>query len=65
MWYSLIKLKADYETHSMDYWNFNNKDLIPKKMYLNKKACVTTLQDNTITGARNYIKSGKVQSDKI
>jgi hypothetical protein len=34
-------------------------------MYLNKKVCVTTLQDKTITGARNYIKGGKVQSDKI
>jgi len=41
------------------------QDLIPKKMYLNKKVRVTTLQDKTITGARNYIKSGKVQSDKI
>jgi hypothetical protein len=41
------------------------KDLIPKKMYLNKKVCFTTLQDKTRTGVRNYIKSGKVQSDKI
>jgi hypothetical protein len=40
-------------------------DLIPKKMYLNKKVCVTTLQDKTRTGARNYIISRKVQSDKI
>ena len=41
------------------------KDLIPKKMYSNKKIRVTTLQDKTITGARNYVKDGKVQSDKI
>ena len=56
------------DPNSADVWIIGTsitKDLIPKKMYLNKKVRVTTLQDKTITGARNYIKSGKVQSDKI
>ena len=56
------------DPNSADVWIIGTsitKDLIPKKMYLNKKVRATTLQDKIIAGARNYIKSGKVQSDKI
>ena len=61
-------LKNSKDPNFADVWIIGTsitKDLIPKKMYLNKKVCVTTLQDKTRTGVRNYIKSGKVQSDKI
>lgn len=56
------------DPNTTDVWIIGTsitKNLIPKKMYLNKKVRITTLQDKTISGAKNYIKSGKVQTDHI
>ena len=56
------------DQENYDVWIIGSslvKDLRPKKMYRNKKIRVTTLQDKTVSGAIQFLKSGKVKADTV
>lgn len=62
------KPKSQDSTKKADIWIVGSsvvKDLDGRKMYRNKRTCITTLRDKTIQGATDFIKSRKINSDII
>lgn len=63
-----IQPPTDVDPNCEDLWIMGTsviKDLKAKKMYIKKKVRITTLQDKTVTGARNHIKNMKTGKVKM